>query len=110
MCASWVTCTTAASSTGFAAVDGRVELLPTAEIALNCMLISEGIYLSNQLGREVSAGGSPDGVSFDRGGNLTATRGAASDSGIPRSVRFGLGVSTSPQVQRTVGANRIRQA
>ena len=38
-----------------AAVDGRVELLPTAEIALNCMLISEGIYLSNQLGREVSA-------------------------------------------------------
>ena len=38
-----------------AAVEGRVELLPTAEIALNCMLISEGIYLSNQLGREVSA-------------------------------------------------------
>lgn len=37
-----------------AAVEGRVELLPTAEIALNCMLISEGIYLSNQLGREVS--------------------------------------------------------
>lgn len=38
-----------------AAVEGRVELLPTAEIALNCMLISEGIYLSNELGREVSA-------------------------------------------------------
>ena len=38
-----------------AALQGRVELLPTAEIALNCMLISEGIYLSNQLGREVSA-------------------------------------------------------
>lgn len=38
-----------------AAVQGRVDLLPTAEIALNCMLISEGIYLSNQLGREVSA-------------------------------------------------------
>ena len=38
-----------------AAVEGRVELLPTAEVALNCMLISEGIYLSNQLGREVSA-------------------------------------------------------
>ena len=37
-----------------AAVEGRVALLPTAEIALNCMLISEGIYLSNQLGREVS--------------------------------------------------------
>ncbi|RME51266.1 MAG: gfo/Idh/MocA family oxidoreductase, partial [Caldilineae bacterium] len=38
-----------------AAVQGRVELLPTAEIALNCMLISEGIYLSNDLGREVTA-------------------------------------------------------
>ena len=38
-----------------AAVEGRVELLPTAEVALNCMLISEGIYLSNELGREVSA-------------------------------------------------------
>lgn len=34
---------------------GRVELLPTAEIALNTMLISEGIYLSEQLGREVTA-------------------------------------------------------
>jgi predicted dehydrogenase len=38
-----------------AALQGRVDLLPTAEIALNTMLISEGIYLSNQLGREVSA-------------------------------------------------------
>jgi predicted dehydrogenase len=38
-----------------AALEGRVELLPTAEIALNTMLISQGIYLSNQLGREVTA-------------------------------------------------------
>lgn len=38
-----------------AALEGRVELLPTAEIALNTMLISEGIYLSQKLGREVTA-------------------------------------------------------
>ena len=38
-----------------AALQGRVDLLPTAEIALNTMLVSEGIYLSNQLGREVTA-------------------------------------------------------
>ncbi|NQT18410.1 MAG: Gfo/Idh/MocA family oxidoreductase [Planctomycetes bacterium] len=38
-----------------AALQGRVELLPTAEIALNTMLISEGIYLSSRLGREVTA-------------------------------------------------------
>ena len=38
-----------------AALEGRVELLPTAQIALNTMLISEGIYLSNELGREVTA-------------------------------------------------------
>ena len=38
-----------------AALQGRVDLLPTAELALNTMLISEGIYLSNKLGREVSA-------------------------------------------------------
>lgn len=38
-----------------AALQGRVELLPTAEIALNTMLISEGIYLSEQLDREVTA-------------------------------------------------------
>jgi predicted dehydrogenase len=35
-----------------AALQGRVELLPT-EIALQTMLISEGIYLSDRLGREV---------------------------------------------------------
>jgi predicted dehydrogenase len=37
-----------------AALQGRVELLPTAELALKTMLISEGIYLSDKLGREVS--------------------------------------------------------
>ena len=37
-----------------AALQGRVDLLPTAELALNTMLISEGIYLSNELGREVT--------------------------------------------------------
>jgi len=34
---------------------GRVQLLPTAELALNTMLISEGIYQSDRLGREVTA-------------------------------------------------------
>ena len=38
-----------------AALEGRVPLLPTAEIALQTMLVSEGIYLSNRLGREVTA-------------------------------------------------------
>ncbi len=38
-----------------AALQGRVALLPTAELALNTMLISEGIYLSDTLGREVTA-------------------------------------------------------
>lgn len=38
-----------------AALQGKVELLPTAEIALNTMLISQGIYLSEKLGREVTA-------------------------------------------------------
>jgi predicted dehydrogenase len=38
-----------------AALQGRVPLLPTAEIALNTMLISEGIYLSSERGREVTA-------------------------------------------------------
>ena len=36
-----------------AALHGKVALLPTAQIALRTMLISEGIYLSSQLGREV---------------------------------------------------------
>jgi predicted dehydrogenase len=34
---------------------GEVPLLPTAQIALNTMLISEGIYLSESLAREVTA-------------------------------------------------------
>jgi predicted dehydrogenase len=38
-----------------AALMGYVELLPTAELALNTMLISEGIYLSDKLGHEVTA-------------------------------------------------------
>jgi predicted dehydrogenase len=38
-----------------AALQGRVPLIPTAEIALNTMRISEGIYLSNRLEREVTA-------------------------------------------------------
>ncbi|WP_214628041.1 Gfo/Idh/MocA family protein [Paenibacillus agaridevorans] len=38
-----------------AALQGRVPLLPTADIALQTMLISEGIYMSDRLGREVSA-------------------------------------------------------
>ena len=38
-----------------AALQGRVDLLPSAELALNTMLISEGIYLSDNLGREVTA-------------------------------------------------------
>jgi predicted dehydrogenase len=38
-----------------AAIQGRVALLPTAELALNTMFISQGIYLSEELGREVTA-------------------------------------------------------
>jgi predicted dehydrogenase len=38
-----------------AALAGRVPLLPTAALALNVALISEGIYLSQELGREVTA-------------------------------------------------------
>ncbi|HTX92269.1 MAG TPA: Gfo/Idh/MocA family oxidoreductase [Anaerolineales bacterium] len=37
-----------------AALQGRAPLLPTAELALNTMLISEAIYLSDRLGREVT--------------------------------------------------------
>jgi predicted dehydrogenase len=37
-----------------AVLHGKVPLLPTAQIALQTMLISEGIYLSSKLGREVS--------------------------------------------------------
>jgi predicted dehydrogenase len=38
-----------------AALQGKVDLLPTAEIALNTMLISEAIYLSDARGEEVTA-------------------------------------------------------
>ena len=38
-----------------AALQGRVPLLPTADVGLNTMLISEGIYRSQQLGRSVTA-------------------------------------------------------
>jgi predicted dehydrogenase len=38
-----------------AALQNRVDLLPIAAMALNTMLISEGIYLSDRLGQEVSA-------------------------------------------------------
>lgn len=38
-----------------AALRGETRLLPTAEIGLQTMLISEGIYLSQELGREVTA-------------------------------------------------------
>lgn len=37
-----------------AALQDRVPLLPTAEVALQTMLISEGIYLSDKLGHEVT--------------------------------------------------------
>jgi predicted dehydrogenase len=38
-----------------AALQGRVALMPTAEIALATMLVSEGVYLSDRLRREVTA-------------------------------------------------------
>jgi predicted dehydrogenase len=38
-----------------AALRGKVSLLPTADLALRTKLISDGIYLSDRLGREVSA-------------------------------------------------------
>jgi predicted dehydrogenase len=36
-------------------LQGKVDLLPTAEVALNMILIAEGIYRSAELGREVTA-------------------------------------------------------
>ncbi|CAH0118906.1 MULTISPECIES: Gfo/Idh/MocA family protein [unclassified Paenibacillus] len=38
-----------------AALQGRVPLMPTAEAALKTMLVSEGLYLSDREGREVTA-------------------------------------------------------
>ena len=37
------------------ALQGKVPLMPTAEVALNMILIAEGIYRSAELGREVRA-------------------------------------------------------
>jgi predicted dehydrogenase len=36
-----------------ASVQGKVKPIPTAEVALNTHLISEGVYLSDHLSREV---------------------------------------------------------
>ncbi len=38
-----------------AALRGEVEPLPTAEVGLGTMLVSEGIYMSQELGRELTA-------------------------------------------------------
>jgi hypothetical protein len=38
-----------------AALQGKVDMIPTAHLGLNTMLISEGIYLSDELGREVTS-------------------------------------------------------
>lgn len=38
-----------------AALQGKCELLPTAKIALDTQLVQEGIYISEKLGREVTA-------------------------------------------------------
>jgi len=38
-----------------AALHGRVELLPTAELALSTMLIQQGIHLSHERDEEVTA-------------------------------------------------------
>ncbi|MEZ4728021.1 MAG: Gfo/Idh/MocA family oxidoreductase [Caldilineaceae bacterium] len=51
----WAMSMTARSTDWIAALQGRVELIRMDEIALNTMLISEGIYLSDRLGREVTA-------------------------------------------------------
>jgi hypothetical protein len=48
------TTTTARRGTGWRALRGEVELLPCAEFALTTSLISEGIYLSDRLNREVT--------------------------------------------------------
>jgi hypothetical protein len=38
-----------------AALHGRVELVPTAELALSTMLLQQGIYLASERGAEVTA-------------------------------------------------------
>ncbi len=52
-----------------AALLGRVPLIDTAGIALNTMRISEGIYLSQKLGREVTA------AEIDKKAKSTAVKG-----------------------------------
>ena len=52
-----------------AALQGRVPLIDTAAIALNTMKISEGIYLSQKLGREVTA------AEIDKKAKSTAVKG-----------------------------------
>ena len=49
-----VSCYDSSQHHWIAALQGKVELLPTAQIALQTMLISQGIYLSERLGREVT--------------------------------------------------------
>jgi predicted dehydrogenase len=52
-----------------AALQGRVPLIDTAGIALATMKISEGIYMSEKLGREVTA------AQIDKGSKSTAMKG-----------------------------------
>ncbi len=52
-----------------AALQGRVPLIDTAGIALNTMKISEGIYISQKLGREVTS------AQIDKGSKSTAVKG-----------------------------------
>ena len=48
-------CNETAQHHWIASLQGRVPMLPSAELALNTSFISEGIYLSERLGREVTA-------------------------------------------------------
>lgn len=47
------TCYDSSEEHWLGALQGRVDLLPTAQLALQTMLISEGIYLSDQRGCEI---------------------------------------------------------
>ena len=55
-----------------AALQGHVELLPAAHIALNCMLISEGIYLSARRETRGKRRGSQGRVGLDRSFHLNS--------------------------------------
>lgn len=48
-------CYTSSQAHWIAALQGKVPLLPTAQIALDTMLIQEGIYLSNERKSEIAA-------------------------------------------------------